>query len=213
MPVLVLFWPTRFVFGIIAIQMWLSDYFAIRFFWKKWDARLVKLMIPGFFFGIIIGATLLVYMPEYWLRKGLGMVCLLFTGLQAWQEFGGEKQPPRIGLGMGVAIGLLGGTVSALFHSGGLILNLFFLSQGLTKVPLVASIIGVWIFLNPVKLSSYWIGGIVNLKMLVTSLLALPLTLAGTWLGKRALDWAPQRAYNLGVLALSALAAVRLLWE
>ena len=212
-PVMVFFWPTRFVFGVIAIQMWLSDYSAVKFFWKKWDARLVKLVLPGMFFGLIFGTYLLVQLPEYWLRKGLGAACLLFAGLQARREFGKEIPPPRIGPWMGIGIGLAGGTVSTLFHSGGLILNLYLLSQGLTKVPLVATVIAIWIFMNPVKLGSYWVGGVVDLTMILAGIVALPLTIAGTWAGRRVLERIPQRSYNLSVLGLSALAAARLLTE
>lgn len=212
-PVMVLFWPTRFVFGIIAVQMWLSDYLAVKFFWKRWDGRLVRLVLPGFFIGVILGAYLLVQLPDYWVRKGLGAICLIFAGLQAVREFGKEISPPRVGPWMGLGIGLAGGTMSTLFHSGGLILNLYALSEGLTKVPLVATIIAVWIFVNPVKVASYWAGGVVNLKMVLTGLLAIPITFAGVWAGKHLLEWAPQRGYNLSVLGLSALAAARLLME
>ncbi|MBI3128317.1 MAG: sulfite exporter TauE/SafE family protein [Candidatus Tectomicrobia bacterium] len=212
-PVMVFVWPTRFVFGIIAVQMWLSDYLALKYFWKRWDGRLVKLVLPGFFFGIILGAYLLVQLPDFWIRKGLGALCLVFAGLQAVREFGRELAPPRLNSWMGVGIGLAGGTMSTLFHSGGLILNLYLLSQGVTKVPLVATVIAVWILMNPVKLTSYWVGGIVNLQMFLACLLAAPLTFAGVWAGKRALEWAPQKAYNLGVLVLAAAAAVKLLAE
>ena len=212
-PVMVFIWPTRFVFGIIAVQMWLSDYFAIKLFWKKWDGRLVKLVLPGLFFGILLGTYLLVLMPDYWLRKGLGAVCLFSAGLQAKREFAREVSIPRISAWMGHGIGFTAGTVSTLFHSGGMILGLYLLSQGLTKTSLVATVIAIWIFMNPVKLSSYWMGGVVDLTMIVTGILAFPLTFAGLWAGKRALEWAPQRAYNLSVLVLSAAAAAKLLAE
>jgi hypothetical protein len=212
-PVMVLFWPTRLVFGVIGVQMWMSDYFAIRLFWGKWDARLVKLVIPGFIAGILIGATLLVRLPDYWMRKSLGVVCLVLCGLQALQELRGIGTPSRIGPWAGTGIGIAGGVVSAMFHAGGLIMNLYILSQGVAKVPLVATTIATWIFVNPVKLTSYWVGGVINLKIFLTGLLAAPLTFSGLWLGKRVLEWAPQRAYNLTLLVLSALAALRLLAE
>ena len=59
-PVMLLFWPTRFIIGIIAIHMLISDYAVIHRFWKQWEWNLAKLVIPGFYAGIVAGTSILV---------------------------------------------------------------------------------------------------------------------------------------------------------
>lgn len=212
-PLMVLVWPTRFVMGLIAVHMFLSDYAVIRMFWKEWEWKLARIVIPGFYIGIAIGAYMLVHLPDYWVRKAIGASCLMFVLYQAWVEMSGESPPPSIGRKAGFGIGIAGGTVSALTHSGGLVLTLYLMSQGVQKVPLVATVILTWLFVNPVKLTSFFIGGLANWTIFFIGLGLLPLTFVGGWIGRKVLDCFSQKGFNLTLLALAAASAARLLWE
>lgn len=212
-PLMIFVWPTRFVMGLIAVQMFLSDWAIIRLFWKEWEWDLAKLVIPGFYVGIVIGAYLLVQLPDYWVRKAIGIGCLAFVLYQAWSEWRGEAPAPKIGKGAGFGIGVVGGTVSALTHSGGIVLSLYLLSQGVKKVPLVATIILTWLFVNPVKLTSYFVGGLANWTIFGVGLAMIPLSFTGAWLGRRLLDRLSQKTFNMSLLVLAIVAAARLLWE
>ncbi len=212
-PVLIMFWPTRFIIGIVAVVMWVTDLFALPMFWKQWEARFLRFLVPGFYVGIIIGVYALVRLPDYWLRKGIGVACVCFAALLVWREARGEMQPPPISAAAGVGIGVGGGIISAMFHSGGLVLSLFFISQGLSKTAVVASILGTWFWVNPLKVASLWFGGVVKTQMLVVGFLAFPLAWAGSWCGKRTLERIPQKGFTRIFLLLSIAAALRLLLE
>jgi uncharacterized membrane protein YfcA len=41
-PLMILVWPTRFVMGLIAVHMFLSDYAIIRMFWNKYFRKDVQ---------------------------------------------------------------------------------------------------------------------------------------------------------------------------
>ncbi len=212
-PSMVILWPTRFIIGIIAIHMFISDYAVIRMFWKHWDWRLAKLVIPGFYIGIVAGTAILVNLPDYWIRKLIGTGCLIFISIQGWSEIKGGLPAPRIGQGAGTFIGIIGGVISAITHTGGTVLTLYLLSQGVRKVNLVATIIITWIFVNPLKLSSYYVGGLVDNSMLIAGMASIPLAFVGGWIGRRLLDRMSQRFFNTAILILAAAAAARLLWE
>ncbi len=212
-PVMIIFWPTRFIIGIVAVVMWVTDFFAAPMFWKQWETRFLRFLVPGFYAGVIIGAYALVNLPDYWLRKGIGLTCILFAGLLIWREMRGEMRPPPISAPLGVGIGVGGGIVSAMFHSGGLVLSLFFISQGLSKTAVVASILGTWLWVNPVKVASLWFGGIVQTQMLAAGFLAFPLAWAGSWCGRQTLRKIPQKGFTYIFLLLSLLTALRLLTE
>jgi hypothetical protein len=212
-PLMIIIWPTRFVMGLIAVHMFLSDYAIIRMFWKEWEWNLARLVIPGFYIGIVMGAYLLVQLPDYWVRKAIGIGCLTFVLYQAWSEWRGGAPAPKIGRGAGFGIGVVGGTVSALTHSGGIVLSLYLISQGVRKVPLVATILITWLFVNPVKLTSYFVGGLANWPILGVALAMIPLTFAGGWIGRRLLDRFSQKGFNMTLLVLAAASAARLLWE
>ncbi|MDA1001276.1 MAG: sulfite exporter TauE/SafE family protein [bacterium] len=210
-PILVLWWPARFVMGVISVIMWSTDFVTLPMFWRKWEGRLVRLMVPGFVIGIFIGTTLLVNIPEAAFRRVIGAGALIFAGIQAWGEVRGGLPTPRVGTAAGLGLGILGGTTSALTHSGGLVLSLFYLSQGLEKTAVVASIIATWVFVNPVKVISFWVAGIVNLKIFIACVAAVPLAFLGGWIGKHVLQRLSQRAFNLSLLCLAFVAGLRLL--
>lgn len=212
-PIMIMFWPTRFIIGIVAVIMWVTDFFAIPMFWKQWESRFLRYLVPGFYIGIIIGVYWLVTLPDFWLRKGIGLTCVLFAVVLFWREARGEMKPPPISLPAGVGIGVGGGIISAMFHSGGLVLSLFFISQGMSKTAVVASILVVWFCVNPFKVASLWYGGVVQTPMLVAGALAFPLAWAGSWCGKQALNKIPQKGFTYILLLLSLITALRLLLE
>ena len=212
-PILIMFWPTRFIIGIVAVLMWVTDFFAIPMFWKQWESRYLRYLVPGFYIGILLGVYALVNLPDYWLRKGIGLTCIFFAGLLIWREMRGEFKPSPISPPAGVGIGIGGGIISAMFHSGGLVLSLFFISQGMSKIAIVASIIVVWLCVNPFKVASLWYGGVVLTPMLVAGFLAFPLAWAGSWCGKQTLRKIPQKGFVFILLLLSLVTALRLLLE
>ncbi|MBT3351484.1 MAG: sulfite exporter TauE/SafE family protein [Nitrospinaceae bacterium] len=212
-PFMLIFWPTRFVIGIISIHMLVSDYALIHLFWKQWEWRLAKLVIPGFYVGIISGTAILASLPDFWIRKFIGFICVVFIFSQGWSEFKGGLPTPRIGKSAGAIIGLIGGVVSALTHTGGTVLTLYLLSQGVKKVNLVATILITWLFVNPVKVSAYYAAGLLNNTLLIAGAASIPLAFSGGWIGRKLLDKMSQRFFNTTILALAAAAAIRLLWE
>ena len=212
-PIMIMFWPTRFIIGIVAVIMWVTDFFAIPMFWKQWEGRFLRFLVPGFYIGVIIGVYALVHLPDYWLRKGIGLTCAFFAALLIWREVRGEINPPPVSPAAGVGIGVGGGIISAMFHSGGLVLSLFFISQGMSKTAIVASIIVVWLWVNPFKVASLWYGGVVQTPMLAAGVLAFPLAWAGSWCGRQTLHKIPQRGFTFILLLLSLITALRLLLE
>jgi len=212
-PIMLLFWPTRFVIGIIAIHMLISDFAIIHRFWKQWEWDLAKLVIPGFYVGIVSGTSILVHLPDFWIRKTIGTTCLFFILAQTWSEIRGGLPALRISRHAGFFIGIGGGIVSALTHTGGVVLTLYLLSQRVKKVQLVATIIVAWIFVNPVKVSSYYIGGLLTPALLLAGMASIPFAFAGGWIGRKVLDMMSQRVFNFSILGLATVTAVRLLWE
>jgi uncharacterized membrane protein YfcA len=98
-------------------------------------------------------------------------------------------------------------------HTGGTVFTLYLLSQGVKKVNLVATIIVIWIFVNPLKVSSYYVGGLVGNKILIAGMASIPLAFLGGWIGRGLLDRMSQRFFNTAILFFALAAAARLLWE
>ena len=68
-PTLSLVLPPAVVLALIAPLMTLSDPIAVRFFWRRWDAGLLRLLWPSSLVGVVLGAALLASLPEAWLAR------------------------------------------------------------------------------------------------------------------------------------------------
>ena len=218
-PVLALFWPTKLILGIIAVLMWLTEYSAGSLFWKKWESSLVKIVVPGFYIGIFIGTFFLIQLSDFWLRKFLGIACIIFSFFQIWNEKQNKSSKSNVrnsklsSSTSGVILGIIGGITSAMFHAGGLILSLFYLNRGLKKIPLVATIIFTWFWVNPFKVINFWYHDLVNKEMIFIAILMFPVSFLGSWIGRKLLYLVPQNIFNFGLLFLALLTASKLIIE
>ena len=62
--------------GITLPLLIVGDIFAMRFYWREWDMRFIRLLLPASIVGIVIGISLLVSLPDVWLRRILGLFTL-----------------------------------------------------------------------------------------------------------------------------------------
>ena len=62
--------------GVAMPLLIVGDLFAMRFYWREWDARFLRLLLPGAVVGIIAGTLLLVALPDLVLRRLLGITTL-----------------------------------------------------------------------------------------------------------------------------------------
>ncbi len=218
-PILALIWPTKLILGIIAVLMWVTDYSAGSLFWKKWESSLVKIVVPGYYIGIFLGTFFLIQLSDFWLRKFLGIACIIFSLSQIWNEK--QKRESRnkktissqTSASWGLILGIIGGITSAMFHAGGLILTLFYLNRGLNKVALVATVIFTWFWVNPFKVMNFWYHDLVNKEMILIGILMFPLSFLGSWIGRKFLYLVPQNIFNFGLLFLAIITASKLLIE
>lgn len=204
--------PAPLVLGLISPLMLMSDPIAIRFYWRKWDGRQLRLLIPATTLGIFAGTWALTLLSETWLRRTIGLVALALALVQlavhnrARPLFG--DRPHWL---VGVAVGIVTGVASIVAHSGGVVSALYLLGTGLPAAGLIATVTAVYATTNLVKVILYWKIGFLTPYVLLTDLAALPVVLLGAWLGYRLNRVLPRRAFALALLAIAIAGALRLL--
>src|SRR5262249_4681764 len=60
--------PAPIVLGLISPLLLMSDPIAMRFYWRKWDSRQLRLLVPAAILGILAGTWALTLLSEVWLR-------------------------------------------------------------------------------------------------------------------------------------------------
>jgi hypothetical protein len=97
-------------------------------------------------------------------------------------------------------------------NAAGPIASIYLLMLGLPKKEFVATMAWLFLIVNLVKVPFSLHLGLISGGSLSLNLLLIPAVLAGLALGRAAIQRLPQRPFQIIVLSLAALAALRLLW-
>ena len=208
-PVLSLVLPAQSALGLTGFMLNLADPIILRYYWRQWDARQLRLILPTALVGILIGVWLVAGMPDYRLRKVIGAVALVLALLQLLFMRARIHVGHHWGVGSGV--GALTGIVSAVANSGGTIIGPYLAGLGLSNAAVVATGAGALFTSNCLKVVSYWSIGFLTWRMVWLSLLASPLLYFGSWLGWRLNAYLPRRWFALALIAISVAGSIKLL--
>ncbi len=157
-PLLALVMPADQVIGLILPILMFADIFAIAFHWRRWNNKLVLLLLPGAVVGVTIGTFFITNAPTESLRTALGVIVLVFavykifeSRLQSWLAY-----HPRNWHGS--VAGTITGFSSALAHTGGPPVSIYLLLQDVTPRVFIATSAIFFFLLNWIKVPYYWYG-------------------------------------------------------
>ncbi len=170
----------------------------------------LKPLLPFSAAGVLLGATMLIHMPREPLLIGLGVFVLIF-GVRTLLNIHGEKPISRL---WAVAAGLTGGTVGALFGTGGPPYIIYLSHRLKDKAELRATFSGLFTLEGGLRIITFLATGLLLQNgMLVALLAALPVMAIGLYLGHRAHLGISSRQmfYLIGVLLIGSGAS--LVWK
>jgi uncharacterized membrane protein YfcA len=163
-----------------------ADLFSIRYYWKVYDERSLKVMLPGAIVGITLAAFVFGYFShnEQILKVALGIISLAFV---TWYMLRvlvtgalTKSHPPAWA---GVTLGGAAGFTSTLAHAGGPPATMYLLPQQLPRGTFVGTNVIFFFVLNLMKLIPYALLGLLQIGNLATIVLLAPLTYVGVRLG------------------------------
>lgn len=142
----------------------------------------LKPLLPFGAIGVLIGVSMLIHMPREPLLVSLGIFVLIF-GLRTLLNIHGEKPISRW---WAIPTGLTGGTVGALFGTGGPPYIIYLSHRLKDKAELRATFSGLFTFEGGLRLISFLATGLLLQQGMLTALLAaLPVMALGLYLGHR----------------------------
>ena len=103
------------------------------------------------------------------------------------------------------------GVASMVAHSGGVVLNLYLLALRLPTTTILATNNALIVFTNAVKLVGYRRVGFLTGAIMLAAVLSIPALAAGAGLGVRVGRRIPRRAFELTLIGIAIVGAVRLL--
>lgn len=210
-PLLSLALPVSQAVGTILPLLIFADLFALYFYWRAWDMRYVRLMVPAAIIGLLLGTLLLANLPNDVLRRVIGAFTLLavFYKLCSVRLTVLAYTPRRW---HGVFAGWAAGLGSSLANVGAPPFTAYMLLQpNITPVTFIGTTTLFFALMNLLKLPGYIHAGVLDLTMLPRVIWLLPLIPLGVWLGRFITRRMSTRVFETIMLALLFLMGVWLL--
>ena len=166
--------------------------------WRDVPWKRVGLLLIGAVVGTPLGVALLVYTPRDPLRLGIA-IFVLVASLLMLKGFSFKRRAGPVGT---AAVGAASGVANGAVAMGGLPLALFLAADGDTPKHMRAAAIAYFFLLDLMSFLLLLRQDIVTSKVLWLAALALPLMLAGLWLGSRHFAGATPESFRRSILRL-----------
>jgi hypothetical protein len=180
-PLLALKLPLTFVVPLILLTDFTASLVLGGLNFKQVVWSEIRRLLPAGLLGVVAGTFLLVSLPKVPVLIGLGSFVILFA-LRTLLVAGREPKP--VATGWAWPAGLIGGTVGALFGTGGPPYVIYLSHRLFDKGPLRATFSGLFILDGLSRIISFTVSGLLLDRHLLWAYLgAMPVALLALWLG------------------------------
>jgi uncharacterized membrane protein YfcA len=186
-----------------------SDWFGLYAYRREFDSRNLKILIPAGIAGIGIGWLSSAMVSDRMVGLVIGVIGITFC-LNAWRLRNHSLPPRPADIPRGLFWGMIAGFTSFISHSGGPPYQVYVLPQRLSKTVFAGTTTITFAAINLVKLLPYWQLGQLDLASLKTSLLLMPIAVAGTFAGVWLVRIIPQRTYFVLIHAALFVLSIKL---
>lgn len=188
----------------------LGDFLALRLYWRQWNTLRIKLLAPSALIGVVVGTVVLVTLPDQVLRVILGVFTLAAVVYKLASDRIKSLAYHHHNWHAYLA-GSTSGFGSAVANVGAPPFTAYMLLQKASPIEFIGTTTLFFIIVNLSKLPGLLITGIMGTDEIVQTLAAIPVMLAGMWLGRRFIEWVDPRAFDAIMTGMLVLAAVALL--
>lgn len=209
-PLLALLLPLTFVVPLILV----TDFAASAILGQstrkhiRWDE--IRVLLPTSAAGVVLGTVLLVGLPERPLLATLGVFVLVF-GVRSALNLHGERLVSRL---WALPAGLVGGTVSGMFGTGGPPYVIYLSHRIRDKSALRATFSGLFLIEGGLRIVVFLLAGLLWQPPLLWAVpAALPLLALGLYLGHRVHVGLTQTQMVRMIGVLLLVSGTSLLWK
>jgi uncharacterized membrane protein YfcA len=211
-PLMALVMPVNQVLGLLLPIMLLADVFSIAFHWKRWNGRLVWLLIPGAVVGVTIGTYFITNVSTQVLKIGLAIIALVFVVYKLLEKriLGSVKYQEKNWHGW--LAGTTAGFTSAMAHSGVPPISIYLMLHDVTPTVFVATSVLFYAILNWVKVPYYYFTGMFDFQLLWRVAWVFPIVPFGVWIGRWLVTKVSKTIFDNIILVLLVITALLLIF-
>jgi uncharacterized membrane protein YfcA len=210
-PLLALTMPVPQAAAVMLPLLLVMDVTGVQQLWRERDRELLRLLIPAGLLGTVVGTLLFGLLSAKTVAAVVGALTLLFLAQRL--VFPPRRDAPPPSRPVGFLLTVAAGFTSFVAHAGSPPISAYVLPLKLDPVRLTATMAVLFGVINLSKWIPYAGLGLFDARILVTSLVLMPLAPLGVWLGvwaTRRID--PRWFYRIAYSGMF-LTGVKLLWD
>lgn len=209
-PLMTFVMPLNQALAILLPILIFSDFISAYKFRKEFDLNTLKLMVPFAAIGAIIGASTFSFFSESYLKLILGVMGFVFAFHYFFLKKDANK-PVAANYFKGAICSSVAGFTSFCAHSGGTPTSIYLLPLRLKKEIYVGTRIIFFTCINLVKLPFYLYLSMVNTSSFTQSLILLPLSVFGIFVGYKLLKIIKESLFYNAIYILILVASTKLI--
>ena len=194
--------------GLIMPLLLVGDIFAVIFYGKYTQWRLILRFLPYMVFGILIGVFLGQDMPESIFKPVMVSVILLSLGILIWWDQKKNKSVPTHWSFTG-GLGILAGVCTMMGNLAGAMTNIYFFAMRLPKNEFVGTAAWLFFITNFFKLPFHiWRWKTISVETLWIDLKLFPIMVLGLFSGLVLVKKINEKNYKRFILVVTAFGAL-----
>lgn len=210
-PLLALYLPPLEAAALLLPVLISQDMISIYVYRRDWDARNLKIMLPGALAGMGLGWLVASFISDDAVRLMVGVIGVAFVA-NVWLR-SADTTPKIMGITSGMFWGGVSGFTSFMTQGGGPPFQVYVLPQRLPKLVLVGTTTMFFAVVNAMKIVPYFMLGQFTSANFMTSVALLPIAVAANMAGIWLVHRTPTELFYRIAYALLLLISAVLLWQ
>jgi len=211
-PLLALVMPADQVIGLVLPILMVADLFAVAMHWRRWQGRLILLLLPGAIVGVTIGTLFITNAPTEALRLALGVIVLTFAIFKLFEKRVMKNLQYVAKNWHGLLAGTVTGFSSALAHTGAPPVSIYLLTQQVAPQVFIGTSVLFFFILNWIKVPYYLYADLFDFARILKIFWVLPVVLAGAFYGRWLSDRFKKETFEKVIVGFLIVAAIMLIF-
>ena len=169
--------------AILAPILVVQDIVTVYAYRHEWDARNLKILIPGGVIGVVAAYVLATMVPDAAIMLIIGGLSLFFSLRRMFARTQLTRSDAKPGVLIGLLCGAAAGFGSMIANAGAPTFQIYVMPQRLPPAVYVGTSVMFFAVTNWIKVIPYALLGQMGRANLLTSAVMLPLAVVSTWLG------------------------------
>ena len=205
--------PAKQATGVVLPMLVFADLFAYVIYRKNLEWQRVGLLLPWALAGILVGWLVLGHINDRQTTKIVGGILALMLVMNFWRQRGTvDEAVTHMPVWFGPLMGTFAGFTTMVANAGGPVMSLYLLAMRLPKLAFMGTAAAFFLLINWIKVPFVAQLGLITPESFKLDLYLFPAVAVGALLGRPVIERINQRHFENGVLLLTGIAVLKLLF-